>query len=877
MHCGSRVLAIARFCPNCGKPLSDTTPEATPSQSTPSPFTPESAVSTPSSTPAACGSTYAAATPPRSSAKRAILIESTPDPKRFKSSTLETAAFTTKRMSDGAVIIKQPTKQFECPYYEKYNCKYPLGFDREQARARHVKWHVDQGHTLPQKRFKTSPLGLSSLPTPPESMQLAITKMLSTYAALTAHYPSTVGLFAPQHSRFTGRSAIPVTTSGWYNQMTKALFSMVACYSPVTHHHPFYERALANRIVLVPKEDKRKTNKGASKRASSSLKKRKRIVDKYEELSKEPDWKRPKNIKKTAGAIFNTAGSNVMRYWKDREQIRQFWQKMTDTRNRERASRSVLEMRRMPRQQIGRFQKAELALYGEFRDKRAVGVKITGLWLRLRFKCLVHDMHAKTVKGTRAWLYRFSNRFRVTARRRTAYKVPVKDRLAKIKRWHARLQCRLKRGQQVHPADGRWRLMNRFNVDQVPAVFGDTMARTYHAAEDGGRVTIQTGRESVPKRECTLQLCARYVNSHMASTQPRAAIIFRGKGIRIPEEERSSYDKRVDVYFQPRAWLDKYINAEWTERTFAPCTSYEQDKGDFEESVVFCDNLKTQTTPEWKRQLWSVGRAKLHLFPTGVTDELQTIDDGVGNMTKNHMGNAHTAWLEEETDGQTNLDRMIHGKVSASERRVLLTKFLGDAWHHVVQNYDFIHSGEKNGCALDVSAEKMGKIRLQGLDEQYSFTAEDGGLVAGSSSSEASECTENESTDCETIEMDEIEVVEEEEPTTDDDSDEDGPQNVDDDGGFLVPDGYKVLAEPPSDFSIKNLKTLGVRVAMKWPYGDTVGWDIGKIKQLITRAGPNKGRYEIRFEDGIEYFWPKEPTSQYGRQKKWVLIAASKK
>ena len=149
--------------------------------------------------------------------------------------------------------------------------------------------------------------------------------------------------------------------------------------------------------------------------------------------------------------------------------------------------------------------------------------------------------------------------------------------------------------------------------------------------------------------------------------------------------------------------------------------------------------------------------------------------------------------------------------------------------------------------------------------------------MAGSSSSEASECTENESTDCETIEMDEIEVVEEEEPTTDDDSDEDGPQNVDDDGGFLVPDGYKVLAEPPSDFSIKNLKTLGVRVAMKWPYGDTVGWDIGKIKQLITRAGPNKGRYEIRFEDGIEYFWPKEPTSQYGRQKKWVLIAASKK
>ena len=62
---------------------------------------------------------------------------------------------------------------------------------------------------------------------------------------------------------------------------------------------------------------------------------------------------------------------------------------------------------------------------------------------------------------------------------------------------------------------------------------------------------------------------------------------------------------------------------------------------------------------------------------------------------------------------------------------------------------------------------------------------------------------------------------------------------------------------------------------MKWPYGDTVGWDIGKIKQLITRAGPNKGRYEIRFEDGIEYFWPKEPTSQYGLERIegiWPLV-----
>ena len=67
---------------------------------------------------------------------------------------------------------------------------------------------------------------------------------------------------------------------------------------------------------------------------------------------------------------------------------------------------------------------------------------------------------------------------------------------------------------------------------------------------------------------------------------------------------------------------------EWTIRTLAPCTSYGKNPEDFEESVMYCDNLKTQTKPEWISLLWKHCRMKLHLFPSGVTDEVQTIDDG---------------------------------------------------------------------------------------------------------------------------------------------------------------------------------------------------------------------------------------------------------
>ena len=49
-----------------------------------------------------------------------------------------------------------------------------------------------------------------------------------------------------------------------------------------------------------------------------------------------------------------------------------------------------------------------------------------------------------------------------------------------------------------------------------------------------------------------------------------------------------------------------------------------------------------------------------------MTDELQTIDDGLGVMVKRHMGDNYTNWLEE------NLECMLKNQVTASERRVVL-------------------------------------------------------------------------------------------------------------------------------------------------------------------------------------------------------------
>ena len=91
---------------------------------------------------------------------------------------------------------------------------------------------------------------------------------------------------------------------------------------------------------------------------------------------------------------------------------------------------------------------------------------------------------------------------------------------------------------------------------------------------------------------------------------------------------------------------------------------------------------------------------------------------------------------------------------------------------------------------------------------------------------------------------------------------------------LLAPlDGYGVDSVEDlkmlEDKHISELRFETPQIALKWPLRDCVRWEIGKV----THAGQHKGSFVMRFEDGIEYYWPKLPNSQYGGTKDWVLIA----
>ena len=66
--------------------------------------------------------------------------------------------------------------------------------------------------------------------------------------------------------------------------------------------------------------------------------------------------------------------------------------------------------------------------------------------------------------------------------------------------------------------------------------------------------------------------------------------IFRGTCKRISDDEKPSYHKSVDVYWQTNAWADTNVCGDWAKSTLAPAMT------DHDEYVLLCDNLDGQNT-----------------------------------------------------------------------------------------------------------------------------------------------------------------------------------------------------------------------------------------------------------------------------------------
>ena len=171
-------------------------------------------------------------------------------------------------------------------------------------------------------------------------------------------------------------------------------------------------------------------------------------------------------------------------------------------------------------------------------------------------------------------------------------------------------------------------------------------------------------------------------------------------------KEREKYDSDIDVYYQPCAWMDSEVNMKWAQTTFS--NGLEDDPA---EKVLFADNVSFEQAQGFLATCRDLNTV-VYMLPENHTDKVQPIDAGYGKMIKRKIGEQMEKWLEK----YENLE-MWHDSIPAKTRRVLMTKWAGQAWREMNSNVGFAKKlFEKTGCLITADGADDEKIKPQGLE-----------------------------------------------------------------------------------------------------------------------------------------------------------------
>jgi hypothetical protein len=255
---------------------------------------------------------------------------------------------------------------------------------------------------------------------------------------------------------------------------------------------------------------------------------------------------------------------------------------------------------------------------------------------------------------------------------------------------------------------GRFPPECRFNVDQVPLAFDMGSGITWDEVGTK-RCWIKMHLKGLEKRFCTLQMC---ICMDKTKPQPiKLAVVFRSgsKGTRIKKSEKDQYDKRVVVLWQKKAWMDRELCMQWAKEVWRKCTSRVDEK------LLLFDNLDGQIDPPFKEYLTESCRTLPWYGPAGDTDEWQPVDHHCGKTLKGYCYDEYETYMEEFGD------QWEDGVITMSEKRVLITKWVGAAWERQWRE----HSGMlesafiTTGCGITLDGSDDQKICPEGFPTDY--------------------------------------------------------------------------------------------------------------------------------------------------------------
>ena len=398
---------------------------------------------------------------------------------------------------------------------------------------------------------------------------------------------------------------------------------------------------------------------------------------------------------------------------------------------------------------LGKFVAMETKLHSMLKERRKRGRRCSPRWLSHTARSLMsHDFVAMTgstaFRAGPRWRRRFLSRFHLTTRRKTNRKNTTWEEAKPLLQQHFKrfllwLQQKsaaaVAKGLTPCPTWGVFPPHLRFNVDQVPLPFINCCEDTYDEV-GATQVRINGLQPGLFKRQATAQLvfraaapprppasdqaaCERF-DAHIMR-QPRACIIFRGTGARISQQEKDAYADGVDVLWQPKAWVDRPTALEWVRTSFKRVIEADRAAGVADKDTQYLllqDNLDAQLQPAYVAELGKLQTASRWLL-AGKTDYLQPVDAGLGRQVKLYMGEAMDAWLEDDD----NLDKWESNVLTASDRRVLMTHWLGAAWEKAMAKPDTVRKYfEHTGALLTLDGDHgVSLFKFDGVSEPFEF------------------------------------------------------------------------------------------------------------------------------------------------------------
>ena len=363
---------------------------------------------------------------------------------------------------------------------------------------------------------------------------------------------------------------------------------------------------------------------------------------------------------------------------------------------------------------------AERKLHDEFNIMPSEGRPAKRYWFNHKMAQLVREYHPDTADDFRhsdQWFSGFQHRWNISLRAKThvSQKSPA-DCMSVILNFHRRLLLVRKRWM--------FQLCDIANMDQTPLPFILDDGKTYNKSGEK-HIWCASGPSGLSKRQCTVQLTI------FADGVPRIKplLIFRGKGIRIKKTEKDKWDKRVSVCFQKDAWCDEQVMKDWVIKEWNNYFTNPPTPGSHGKLLVIDTHRGQQT--ECIKDLLNKCKTTVVYVPGGTTAYIQPLDVVVNGPYKNIVKTLYEKHMQE------NLEKYVNSKFTASDRRVLMTKWCGQAWQEL--DSALVKRGfKKCGISTEVDGSENHLVRIENIpdyempinesidsDEEYSLLSDD--------------------------------------------------------------------------------------------------------------------------------------------------------